>query len=107
MSTQQDPAASYRRYTPRQAAQAAARHDREARETIAAYKAKVHAEARQQAVARELLRIERLGVCLITGTVAPSNRPLTSEDRKVCAESVKDAWKYLKRVGPDFVTVLS
>ena len=102
-----DPAAVWVKRTPKQRAQAAARFDREAAQVVAAHKAQQDAEARAKAVAKAVRTIELLGIALLTGEVRPSRRPLTKEERKVCAESVKDAWKYLRRVDPDFVTALS
>lgn len=103
-------ASLYVRRTPRQRAQAAARYDREARETIAAYNARRTAEARAKHLARALSDIEALGPLLLRGVVrkAGTERPLTREERRCCVEVIRDGWRVIKRNGsPDFVTVLA
>lgn len=103
-----DLAASYRRFTPRQRAQAATRYDREARATLAACEAQRDAESRAKHVAKARWLIERLGVCLLTGCVRGREgvTPLTAEQRALCQEALRDGWRTLKRHA-DFVTVLS
>ncbi len=100
-----DPAASYRRHTPRQAARSAARYDREAKETIAAYQARRTAEAHVIHVRRALRLVELLGVALHRGTIR--GRPMTREERMGLTESVKDAWKTLRSLASETVTVLT
>lgn len=109
MSTQHDPAASWRRHTPRQAAQAAARFDREAREAIAAHAERATEEAIERAIHRALQLIEKLGVVVLTGTVSGkgTSRPVTREELAVCKDTVRDGWKTLKRYAGERVTVLS
>lgn len=89
--------------TPRQRAQAGARFDREARETLAAHREQQAAEARRKHVARALATVEKLGVALLTGKVGV--RDLTREERSVCKDAVKDAWRALKGEA-DLVVVL-
>ena len=108
-----DPAASYRSHTPRQAAHAAARFDREASEMIAVHKSAQEAERRALlaprmiAVARR--HIEQLGVCVLTGTVTgrDGRRALTRAERSAARQRVKDAWGTLRYYEADFVTVLN
>jgi len=104
-----DPAASWRRYTPRQAARAAVRFDREAKAAIAAHKAQQLAGCTERAIARALLRVEGLGIVLLTGVVTGKSgaRQATQEELACCKDSVKDGWKTLKRYAVDRVTVLS
>jgi hypothetical protein len=89
--------------TARQRSKAATRFDREARETIEAYKKRQAIDNRRKYVAGAVANIEQLGIALLTGKVGA--RDLTKEERAVCKDAVKDAWRTLKSE-TDFVTVL-
>jgi len=89
--------------TPRQRARAEAQFDREARDTIRAYKEQKAAENRRKHVVRAIASAEKLGLVLLTGKVGA--RDVTKEERNACKDAVKDAWRALKSER-DFVTVL-
>lgn len=91
-----DPAASYRRFTPRQRARAGARFDREA----AAIRARVEAERTKAAVERNLARsretVAAAELVLRQGTL--KGAPLTREARREVESVARYARKMIERI---------
>jgi hypothetical protein len=101
-----DPAAAWVSRTPKQRAQAAARYDREARETLARLDAERTQKARASHVAKARLHVDAFSTLLLRGH--KSNGTKLTREELVCArDCLKDAWKTLKRFDSEFVTVLS
>lgn len=75
-----DPAASYRRRTPRQRAQAEARFNREAAETVARFKAEKNAANRAAYIERQRKLLKAAESVLAKGTLG--GVPLTPAKRR-------------------------
>ena len=92
----QDFAASFRRFTPKQARQSAARHDKEAAQSVAEHKEASRLVSVREAYARSVKQAEAAKRVLAQGTL--KGEPLTKSQTKEISEIQADAERSQRRI---------